>query len=156
MLFITDNTVGKLFRWLSLLGYDVIYDPRSSREILKDPEFAATERVLLARCPTLLELKNPPQHFMNLESVVLEEQIAQVTRLYPIDFAHRIFTRCQHCNEPVRGPLPVDEVQDRLPPKVKEWRNEFTECPKCRRVYWEGTHSERIRRRLREKIGLKI
>jgi hypothetical protein len=42
---------------------------------------------------------------------------------------------------------------EELPPRVREWREEFHKCPKCGGVYWEGTHTERIRARLREWLG---
>jgi len=90
---------------------------------------------------------------VHLESPALGEQIAQIARMFPLDFSRTLFSRCSRCNETLGGPLPREAVVEELPPRVREWREEFHKCPKCGGVYWEGTHSQRIRARLREWLG---
>ncbi|HUT22971.1 MAG TPA: Mut7-C RNAse domain-containing protein [Sumerlaeia bacterium] len=168
MRFVADNTVGKLRRWMSLLGYDVRYDPRSAREILRDPAPHPEEIVVLGRCPRLAAAfagHGPPDtapraDLFHVESPDLKAQIAQVTRAFPLDFSKTLFSRCSHCNAEVRGPLSLEtvladeSVPAPVPEKVRDWRTQFYQCPSCRRVYWEGTHTERIRGFLREEVGL--
>ena len=272
MRFIADNTVGKLRRWLSLLGYDITYDPRSAREILgalregKDalpareraateadyppgpqqvsarPTAPAPERVIvLGRCPTLtaeeasraaeesraaaasatgmcasapgmsasatgmsasatgmsasatglsasatglsasapgmsasapgmsaatagvparapeaLTAERMPSGpaFFHVASPRLAEQIAQVTRTFPIEFGKTLFSRCTCCNLELIGPLPLEAVAPKVPALVREWRTQYYRCPRCERVYWEGTHTEHVRDFLRDACSL--
>ncbi len=155
MRFIADNTVGKLRRWMNLLGYDVVYDPRSAREILRAPDRPRdSETVVLGRCPGLAETPPPlPSRFFHLESPVLEEQLKQVARAHPLDFRKTLFSRCSHCNLELQGPLKLEdlppELRQAVPERVREWREDYFHCPKCRRVYWEGTHTAHIREELR-------
>lgn len=149
MRFVADRTVGKLRRWMSLMGYDVAYDARPARAILRDPAFAGF--VVLGRCPSLLEEKAGREaredgtRFFHIPSPVLSEQIRMVSREFPLDFSLTAFSRCQPCNTPLEGPLPLDAVVDKVPELVREWRADFFRCPRCGRVYWEGTHTARVR-----------
>ncbi|MBN1868875.1 hypothetical protein JW916_16475 [Candidatus Sumerlaeota bacterium] len=154
--FVADNTVGKLARWMSLMGYDVEYDPRGARRLLADPAVAERSALVVGRCPTLARDPASEGRFFHVESPELIEQIRQVASAFPMDFAKTIFTRCQRCNIPLGGLLPLEEVANRLPPLVKEWRSNFHECPRCRQLYWEGTHTERIRSILCDRVGLRI
>ena len=141
---------------MSLLGYDIVYDPRSAREILRDPAIRSEDRIVLGRCPSLAADGAFGERFSHIESADLNEQLAQVTRAFPQDFARTLFTRCSHCNATLRGPIPVETVEERLPPLVRECGKNFHLCPQCDRLYWEATHTERIRERLREAIALSI
>ena len=165
MHFIADNTVGKLRRWMGLLGYDVVYDPRSAREIVRElgPRLLPTEErtrpeepntqeeasagkiIVLGRCPSLAHETQFKDIFLHMESIHLEDQLAQIIRVFPLDFGQTLFSRCSCCNSVLRGPLPLSAVADRVPDQVRQWRTEFYQCVSCGRVYWEGTHTQRIR-----------
>ncbi|MCX7045527.1 MAG: hypothetical protein NTX50_08605 [Candidatus Sumerlaeota bacterium] len=161
MRFIADNTVGKLRRWMGLLGYDVVYDPRSAREIVRElcaadaqPDDSSAQKIMvLGRCPSLAQDAQYLGLFMHVESGHLEDQLAQVVRAFPLDFGKTLFSRCSRCNSSLRGPLPLSEVEDRVPDQVRQWRTEFYQCVSCGRVYWEGTHTQRIRDLLK-RIGV--
>ena len=161
MRFIADNTVGKLQRWMGLLGYDVVYDPRSAREIVREwsaadaqPDDSPARRTMvLGRCPSLARDAQYADIFMHVESGRLEDQLAQVVRIFPLDFSKTLFSRCSRCNSGLRGPLPLSDVEDRVPDQVRQWRTEFYQCVSCGRVYWEGTHTQRIRELLK-RIGV--
>jgi len=53
------------------------------------------------------------------------------------------FRRCLRCNDLLRPALKQD-VESRLPPRTKELFNEFYVCPACGRIYWKGSHYERM------------
>ncbi len=168
MHFIADNTVGRLRRWMSLLGYDIIYDPRSAREILAQPTApGAGETILIGRCPGLVGSKtgisdghNGAFRFFHIAQADLPGQMAEVVRAFPLDFARTAFSRCSHCNTLLTESLPLEEIAGAddpdhgIPPLVRKWRRLFRECPACQRVYWEGTHTARVRRCLREWTGV--
>lgn len=166
MRFIADNTVGKLRRWLGLLGYDIVYDPRSAREIVRDPDVVEGRWTVLGRCPSLADEQIagfPPRSaalFFPVESPVLTDQIREVAHAFPLDFTQTLFSRCTVCNLPLDGPMALDALppatRESVPPLVVEWRHIYFYCPACHRPYWEGTHTERIRAVLQSEVGLEL
>ncbi|MFP4379388.1 MAG: Mut7-C RNAse domain-containing protein [Candidatus Sumerlaeia bacterium] len=158
--FICDNTLGKLARYMILLGYDVARDKRSAREILRDwgGAFVREGRMVLGRSPELAreEAESGRDIFVHIKSPDLTEQLKQVTARFPMDFARTIFTRCTHCNTPLDGPLPREQVIDQLPPLVRDYGSEFMRCPDCDRLYWRGTHTERLESFFRDEVGLDV
>ncbi len=166
MRFIADNTVGKLRRWLGLLGYDIVYDPRSACKIVRDPAVVAGQWTVLGRCPSLADEKIgglPPGEvalFFPVESPVLTDQVREVTHAFPLDFSRTLFSRCTLCNQPLEGPMALDALpppaRETVPPLVADWRDRYFYCPVCQRAYWEGTHTERIREALQTDVGLEL
>lgn len=65
---------------------------------------------------------------------------------------HPLFARCLECNTPLVEAGP-EAVARRAPPHVRRTRQRFRACPDCGRVYWEGSHTERMRRRVRRALG---
>jgi hypothetical protein len=94
--------------------------------------------------------------FFHVASPRLSEQIAQVTRAFPMDFAKTLFSRCTCCNLELIGPLPLEAVAPKVPALVREWRTQYYRCPRCERVYWDGTHTEHVRDFLRDEAGLSL
>ena len=177
MRFVTDNTVGSLRRWMSLMGYDVVYAPVSARELVRDARVLAEWRLVIGRCPGLVERARRAEqairseggtaatqelraHFFHVGSNLLTEQIREVARAFPLDFRKTLFTRCAHCNLLLSGARRLDELAgdgaDRVPERVRQWRDVFYQCEGCGRVYWDGTHTERVRKVLREEVGLDV
>ena len=70
------------------------------------------------------------------------EQLSEVVAAFELARPTRLFTRCRVCNAVVRQ-VERPAVADRVPPRVWERESEFTECPHCGRVYWEGSHAQR-------------
>ncbi len=156
MRFLADTTVGKLRRWMSLLGYDVVYDGRGARELLADPAVRRDGRTILGRCPSLRDEVAAAKRFFEIRGEDVIAQVQEVARAFPLDFPQRLFSRCSHCNVVLGNPVPLEAVADRVPPRVRRWRKAFRVCPACDRVYWEGTHTANILRRLREEAGLDV
>jgi uncharacterized protein with PIN domain len=140
--------LGALARWLRLLDLDVAYDPA-----LDDPELVdravAEDRVILTRDRRLTERRLARNHLL-IRSEVVDEQVRQVLReLGVVPDPERLLRRCPVCNTPLQ-PLAVDEARARVPPWVARTQTEFRGCPGCGRVYWRGTHVQRMHRRLAE------
>jgi uncharacterized protein with PIN domain len=158
MRFVADNTVGRLRRWMSLLGYDIVYAPRSAREILKDwrDPICRERRAVLGRCPSLagLEALAVFHVFTHIESPVLAEQLRQVAALFPLDFRTTLFSRCGGCNVTLGEPVDPESLRDEAPPLVLKHGRDFRRCPACQKLYWRGSHTENIERFLKQKVGL--
>lgn len=139
--FVADAMVGKLARWLRVLGLDVTYDPAlGDRELLA---LARREnRVLLTRdAPLVRRANGPPTLF--IESEDYREQLQQVVTTYGLDPWRHLFSRCVECNHPLES-ASREDVRERVPLYVYFTQAEFKRCPRCSKVLWGGTHRDRM------------
>jgi uncharacterized protein with PIN domain len=142
---LADGMLGRLAKWLRLLGYDTEYDNKASD--LELARRARSEgRILLTRDRELAARRG--LRTILIESQVLEEQVRQVEEELgpPPDSA---LTRCSVCNV-VLTPAEREEVSDKVPPYVLRTQEEFRVCSSCGRVYWPGSHLAQITRQLEE------
>src|SRR5918992_508826 len=138
--------LGKLAKWLRLMGQDVIYGPHLCGYGLI--RAARQEGRLILTRDRRLKQKQPPD-FLFIESDHYREQLRQVVRACKLDPLGRAFTRCAECNA-VLQPRPKEAVETQVPPYVFSTQERFSACPKCRRIYWPATHHERMLAELRE------
>ncbi len=148
--FLADRTVGKLARWLRLLGYNTVYLPQLS------PDGALREarrqgRILLTRDTRIRRRKDAPP-LVFLEKDRFREQLAQVVQTLQLDPAEWLLTRCSECNAALQV-VEKERVQDRVPAYVWQTQAEFRCCPDCRRLYWGATHKVHMLEELR-RLGL--
>jgi uncharacterized protein with PIN domain len=148
--FFADAMLGRLARWLRTLGFDCAYESEIRDEDLVR-RAVAEQRIILSRDRAL------PQDWRVagihlIESEELREQLREVLRTFRLAPALRLFSRCNACNHALRA-ASEDEVSERLPAYIRSTRDAFFECPNCRRVYWEGTHTERMRRVVEEVLA---
>jgi uncharacterized protein len=150
MRFICDDNLGKLARYLRILGFDTLFlEPISDPELLRLA--AADKRYLLTRDHQLLEHTHP------YSILVLEDddplmQLAEVLRsLMLVVEPSLLFQRCSRCNEIT---LAVDKTQEEnhIFPYIMKTQDEISKCPSCGRYYWKGTHYKRMIRELRKAI----
>jgi hypothetical protein len=127
--------LGRLAKWLRLLGYDTAYENDAT-----DHELArrarAEGRVLLTRDRELANRRG--LQTLLIQSERLEEQVEEIQEALgsPPDPS---LSRCSVCNVVLEDISP-DEVADRVPPYVLKTHTEFRHCPGCGRVYWSGSH----------------
>ena len=143
--FLLDVHLGRLAAYLRLAGFDTAQPPGASDEELAASS-VAERRILLTRDQGLLK-RRAVTHGYYVRSASPVEQLRET--LSRFDLARRVvpFSRCLRCNvrlEPARA----EDVAERVPARVRESRREFTACPACHRVFWTGTHHERMRRLL--------
>lgn len=144
MRFLVDSMLGKLAKWLRILGYDTLYFRQGDdRDLL---ELASEEdRTILTRDTRLSRRWLVPTLLIKSEQV--EEQLSQVVRRFGLEMEEGLFSRCPECNILLKEILKEDVVE-RVPPLVSETYDEFMTCPNCNRIYWMGTHWENIRLRI--------
>lgn len=140
--FIADAMLGRLARWLRTLGWDMVYDAHISDEDLV--RRAVTQnRHLLTRDRRLFEewrIGGGLEVWSDRSLAQLEE----VVRAFALPPPVRFFTRCTVCNG-VLEPVARDTVRALTPERVWERQIDFSRCPGCGRVYWEGSHTKRMR-----------
>lgn len=143
--FATDPNLGKLCKWLRILGFDARYERNFS--VGRRLALAAEGRWLLTR---ITALKDAPLESRQIFIRANEpfEQLRQVIRETGITLADvRPFTRCIRCNRAIKG-VDKTRVLGRVPDYIAQTRETFHECPGCGRFYWEGSHGNRMRRRV--------
>jgi len=136
--FAADATVGRLAKWLRLLGYDTTFQRgRADNAFLLS---AGREgRVVLTRV-TELAARQYQGRLLVVRSDKPEEQIAEVLAGLNLTVNPESFFRlCLRCNEPLTA-IAKSEVEGRVPFYVFENQTAFRTCPGCRRIYWPGTH----------------
>lgn len=143
--FIADAMLGRLARWLRTLGYDTAYD-----DAIEDSDLVrrAIEegRHILTRDRRLFEEWRVDGLLISGEKPM--EQLREVVGTLGLHMPRAPFARCRVCNGMLE-PVEKSAIEDRVPPRVAEREWAFLQCPGCGRVYWEGTHTERMRRLLR-------
>ncbi len=154
MKFIVDCNVGKLARWLRIAGFDTLFfrdidDNRLVRIALDE------KRVLLTRDTHILERRVAASGRLKvllIEDDNAKKQLRQVVTALNLAIEARPFTRCLQCNEPLL-PREKDDVRELVPPYVFRTQEQYMQCPTCQRVYWRGTHWEKMNRELVEIVG---
>jgi uncharacterized protein with PIN domain len=143
--FIADVMVGKLARWLRVLGFDVAYSNKyEDDEIIRIAE--AENRVILTR-DTGLDARPGQAQCILIESGDYEDQIQQVLRKFGLK-EFDMFSRCLECNTSLQK-VDKEAVFEKVPPYVYLTQDRFAVCPSCDRVYWHGTHADEMLKRLR-------
>jgi len=147
--FVVDTNVGKLARWLRMIGYDALFFNGSD-----DSQLVATalseDRVILTRDTQIMKRRVVTigrLQVVLIESDEPEEQMRQVIDTLKLDCQTGLFTLCLECNQPLMERDPR-EIKELVPPYVFQTQQSYRQCPACRRVYWRGTHWEAMNKRL--------
>jgi uncharacterized protein with PIN domain len=139
--FVLDNHLGKLAAYLRLLGFDTLYRNDYDDEVLARLS-VEERRILLTRDRGLLK-RGDVTHGYWVRATDPEQQLIEVIRRFDLGRATRPFNRCLLCNNLLES-VSKEEVRERLPPKVREQRVEFHICRSCDRIYWKGSHYQRM------------
>ena len=137
--FVADNMLGKLARWLRMMGYDTLYTvDEDDAEITR---LAASEdRLLLTRDRQLIMRKGVSAYYV--EDIELEIHLKSVSTEFGLNFDEERM-RCSDCNGEL---LKVDResVDGAVPEGVFERNQTFYRCGQCGKIYWKGSHWKRI------------
>ena len=148
--FVADVMLGRLAKWLRIAGFDVLYSNRYTDEELVSLS-AKEDRILLSRDTRLL-VRRSVREFIYLESDKIQEQIKQIFRATATTAIPALLTRCLTCNEPLSD-IARESVRERVPPYVFQTQKSFKLCPRCRKIYWAGTHRQSVLRTLEKLIS---
>jgi uncharacterized protein len=148
--FVADAMLGRLVRWLRVMGIDVVYDPRLTDAHLL--QYAEREgRVLLTRDRHLANKRGPARRLL-IESAYYHEQVGEVVRAFQLAGRTAVFSRCIRCNTPLQL-VSRDLVAGKVPAYVFATQMTFKTCDVCDRLYWAGTHRDNMLRQLRAMLG---
>jgi uncharacterized protein with PIN domain len=138
--FVADVHLGKLAKWLRMLGFDTVYSNAfTSSELV---EIAHKENlILLSRNPAFEKNKSITTCLITDEEP--ERQLQQVINNFHLQDEIRPFTRCLVCNG-ILEEVTKEMVQPFLQANTIKYYNEFWQCTHCQRVYWKGSHYQRM------------
>ncbi len=139
--FIADVHIGSLARYLRMLGFDVLYKNDFSDQEIIDISLNEKRTILTKDRELLKNLKVTHGYWIRNEG--LEEQVKEVILRFDLKDDIKEFLRCLECNN-ILEPVEKEKMEMRIPPKVKEWQNEFWYCTQCDKVYWKGSHYKKM------------
>jgi len=145
VLFVADVNVGKLARLLRLLGFDTEYGNDWEDAYIADRS-QKERRIVLTKDRNLLKRKTIEAGRL-VRAVKPWDQLAEMILLYGLQDAIRPFGICPVCNGKLEE-VEKERILDRIEPLTRLFVDEFRQCPKCGRIYWSGTHSEDIMKRI--------
>ncbi|HWR51984.1 MAG TPA: Mut7-C RNAse domain-containing protein [Bryobacteraceae bacterium] len=139
--FLLDVHLGRLAAYLRMAGFDAAYADDAGDAALARTS-AAEERILLTRDRGLLKRAAVTRGYYVRETAPFA-QLREVVARFDLRRLLAPFTRCLACNGELRDVTAVG-VAERVPAEVLARHTEFRECPACARVYWKGSHYERM------------
>jgi len=157
--FLADSMLERLARWLRMLGFDCAHAPSiEDRELVR--RALEDHRIILTPDRALPEeWRVPDTHVLAARTPL--EQLAEVLERLDLGLEVRLLSRCSRCNLELESVSSAelrsedsDTEQERLPPAdVLDDQETLARCPACGRIYWEGSHSRRIREVAQRLIG---
>jgi uncharacterized protein with PIN domain len=150
MRLICDDNLGKLAKYLRILGFDTSFqEPISDAELMRLA--AAEQRFLLTRDHHLQQYSHPYGLLVLEDDDPLKQLTTVINSLnLSIDPA-LLFLRCSRCNAIIE-PVDKTRVRNQIFPYILKTQKEISRCPSCGRFYWKGTHYSRLLRKLRKAI----
>jgi len=139
--FVADVHLGRLTRYLRMMGFDVSYknnfdDDEIVRVSLKE------KRAILTKDRGILKRRDVTHGFW-IRSTKVEEQAKEVLSRFDLKKEIKEFSRCIECNDSLKS-IKKEIIIKQLPPKVAAAQYEFYKCPSCNKIYWKGTHYQQM------------
>jgi uncharacterized protein len=146
MKFVADCMLGRLAKWLKILGFDVLFFSKAEDKELV--ELSRREgRVLLTRDSGLIEKTKKRENRLFVRSDDWEDQVVQVLDEYGLWDEVWPNSRCIACNRALK-PLAKARARNLVTPYVLEHAESFALCPGCGGVFWQGSHFGDMERKI--------
>ena len=148
--FAVDVMLARLARWLRVLGLDATWTADiADADLVRHAQDEG--RWLLTRDRALSEEWRVPRiRLVSCQQPL--EQLREIIDAFSLRDHVQLFARCTRCNAPIEA-LPRDLAEQLVPPRVLARNERFWHCPRCERVYWAGSHADRMRRTIERIVG---
>jgi len=144
--FAVEKTLGKLAKWLRLLGFDTVYEQGMPPEKFAEEK---QNRILLTRTRRTWETYASGACLLIGADRVFD-QLKQVLRAFSINSdSIQPFSRCMRCNTPIES-IDKTSVYGMVPDYIWESHERFQRCRQCGRIYWPGSHVTRGMEKIRQ------
>lgn len=146
--------MGRLAKWLRILGFDTVYFSNPLNEKLLFKEAVSSNRLILTRSEKIAsQLEEGDYCFIAHNHI--DEQLKYLIDKGIISLPENLFTRCAECNESLKQ-IGRDKVHSKVPDYVRETQQYFQQCPTCKKIFWSGTHYKRIKEKINSLYRSKI
>lgn len=136
MTFLCDQNLGRLARWLRIMGFDAEY--MREWDDTRIEQARSSGRIFLTRRRSMASKEG----CIVIESDHIDKQIAFLDRTLGLKENIQPFSRCSICNLSLKY-AKADDVKNQIPEYVYATHETFARCPGCSRIYWRGTHPDR-------------
>jgi uncharacterized protein with PIN domain len=147
--FIPDVHLGRLVKYLRLSGFDTYYDENLNDRQIIDISISE-KRIILTRDRGLLKNKLVTHGYW-VRSVDPKKQFKEIVIRFDLKKSIKPFTRCMECNTILRD-ISKNDISGMLMPKTRQFYEDFRQCPGCKRIYWAGSHYEKMKKQLADLI----
>lgn len=137
--FVVDDMVGKLAKWLRILGHDTLYFRRIDDRRLLEISIEQ-DRILLTRDTALAARKLARNCILLIDDNYIKQLVHVMKKLDLSIDREKVFTRCLICNT-FLNQIAKKDVENRVPEYVFKTCQTFNRCGDCHRIYWGATHS---------------
>jgi uncharacterized protein with PIN domain len=149
--FIADNNVGKLARWLRLIGYDtLLFKLKDDSQMIKTA--LSENRVILTKDTQFMKRRLVTNGKLKTTLIRQDDpklQVQEVVKTLNLNYHFKPFSLCLECNRALIA-RDKEEVQNLVPARVLETQTQYTQCPSCHRIYWQGTHWQAMVQKLQD------
>lgn len=147
--FLLTKELGRLAKWLRILGFDTAY-------FNQDNTSSLIIQALRDNCTIITRNRRLPKSsgikIVLLKAEKIKEQVSEVLKALKIEpNSDMMFTRCIICNEELIA-MDKEKIKDKIPDYVFKTQSEFVTCPMCKRIYWQGTHWGNVQNTLKDII----
>ena len=151
--FAAEKTLGRLTKWLRLLGFDTRYESEEAGK--KFIETLEKNRILLTRTRRI-QNQFASRQLIFVESDHLAQQLNQIFRELSLKASQtRPFSRCLQCNAPI-AMVEKASILGQVPDYIFETQDRFHKCTECDRIYWRGSHTRRSLEKIQQLLGLDL
>ena len=147
MKFLLTKELGRLSKWLRILGFDTAYFKQDNASSLIIQALRENRTIITrnSRLPKPTGIRIVP-----ISSEKINQQVPEVVGLLKLKLdSSRMFTRCIICNQEL-APIDKRQVKDKVPEYVFNTQEEFVACGQCKRIYWRGSHWGNVQSLLKE------
>jgi uncharacterized protein with PIN domain len=149
MKFLCDQMLGSLAKWLRLIGFDTFY----ANAEMDDDELIRVakkeDRVVITRDKELMsKMKKQKLPIVELNTTDIDEQLKIVLKDVSIN-QKNVLSRCSVCNI-ILDEIKKKDVRGKVPERVFENNEKFWFCSNCNKIYWMGTHYDKIKNKIKK------
>jgi len=140
--FVLDTHLGKLAKYMRMLGFDTLYSNAWDDDTLAEISCHGEGRILLTRDIGLLKRKTITHGYF-VRATKPRLQTREIINRFDLKRIIIPFRRCVHCNSDIL-PVRKADIAGKIPAGVYRDFNEFVICIDCQRIYWKGSHYDRM------------
>ena len=139
--FVVDEHLGKLARCLRMLGFDACYKNNYNTDELVEISLDE-KRTILTKNKNVLK-RSEVTHAYFVRNLGIENQVKEIITRFDLQNEINEFTRCLECNGLLLA-IKKETIIDQIPSKVADWLDTFFRCSNCHKIYWQGTHHQKM------------